>query len=190
MLADTVGASTRAPTLELVHLHVGVAQAEEMARARIADVQRLDLAPLRSSEKKCVGRFGGPARLRDEHIEPLRASPRGAEPGMRHAERHDAAGARRQRTGVAVENEDRLAFENVKAFFERMHVGVDPAAGVKRAQAERRMHRAMRTVDQRAAAEARAVARVGRRQPDRVAAQDVVHVCSSARARLSCLCSV
>jgi hypothetical protein len=91
------------------------------------------------------------ARLRREHIEPPPPALLRPDEGVRHADRNDAAGSRRQHVAVPIEYQARRTLQHVKALFVGMQVQVLPAAGVHLAQTKAGMHRTDRLIDQGAA---------------------------------------
>ena len=128
MLAETVGASTRAPRLSDASVHVGGREVEEVAVARdragraARPARRRRGGPRKNVSGGCVG-----ARGRGEAISTQRAAPLAA-PGMRDADRDDAARVRAAACTLRPSSvEHRLALEDVEARLERVDVRVDVA---------------------------------------------------------------
>jgi hypothetical protein len=130
---------------------------------------------LRPEEEGVIG-SAHRARLRGQHVDPARSSLFGPEPGVRHADRNQPAGAGHQRVAAAVQHKDGIAFEDVEAFLEGVHVGVDAAAGLQRTQANAHMDSANDgAVYQGTACIQLAVAGIGCLQFQLICAKDVVH---------------
>jgi hypothetical protein len=91
------------------------------------------------------------ARLRREHVEPERQALLRPDPGVRYADRNDAACPRRQHIAVPIEHQARRALEHVEAFFVGVDVQVLRAGGGDLAQTKAGMHRTDRLIDQGAA---------------------------------------
>ena len=86
-----------------------------------------------------------------------------------------------QQVARSVDRDDRLAAEDVEAFFERVHVRVNRPARCELAHAEAGVDRARRVIDQRDAAVAFAVPVVGqvRAEGALVKASEIMHVTGS-----------
>ena len=169
MLADTVGAETAAPRFSRSTIHLSVPEQEEVAVARVADVERRSRRFGRRAEKERVAAVG--ARPRSDHLDPERAA--GAAPGVRNAHRRDAAGAGLQLDRTAVEVEHRLPLEDVEALLVRMEVRVEVPVR-ERAQREPHVRRTGRAVDEPAGLEAAGLVRIRIGEGDVLAADEAM----------------
>ena len=128
MLAETVGSVDFAPVLQPVEVHVVVGEQEEVAVARVAEVERGRLRRRARGRRRTCRRGSSGPRGRGDVISIQRAAPSDA-PGVGDADRDRAAGARPQPDAAPVEVEDRLARQHVEARLERVQVRVDVAVG-------------------------------------------------------------
>jgi hypothetical protein len=165
---------------EVVELHLALLEAEERARARVADVEGLGLALGRGGAgeervRRRVVRGAGRGRAR---LDPPRGrAVRRHPPGVRGAERDEAAVARVELPGAAVDRQLRAALEDVEALLERVQVLADGAARVERALRDPGVQRPDGLPHDLRPAMPGAVRRVrGRRfEDDLVGAPDVIH---------------
>jgi hypothetical protein len=190
MLAETVGASIRAPVFNSSSAMSLSSIRKQMAGSWIADVEGFHVARRRGSDKECVVGVGTDPGLGREHVDPTRRSTDGPEPGVGHADGNHSAGPGHEGIGAAVKDQRRLAFEDEKAFFERVHVGVDVAAGLQRAQSQPHVNGADRSVDERGTAERSAALGVGRRGLDVRGLEEMVHACAGLPIWLLCIKTV
>ena len=186
MLAETVGWSTGAPTLELVDVHLPVVEPEEVPVPRVPHVE------LRRCGGQCPAdevrvRMAVPsrARLGRRHVDPGRRAIVEA-PCVRNSDRNDAARAGQEHHASAVEVQRRRAFQDEEALLERVDVRLDVPV-LEAAEPEAHVHGPGRAVDERRAREPLARRLVLRCEDDLLAALQVVHAClltaSSSRRR-------
>ena len=179
MLADTFAASFLRPVRTESTLDVVLAHLEQVPRRDVANVEVLDRDGRRRPEE--ISAFGEvlALRARGVHVDPACRAARRPEPRVLHADGDQAARARRQPVAAAVENQRRIAGENVEALLERLHVCVDVAAGVELGEAPARVHGADGAVRQCKAPVARRMPRKSRSGPGIRGANEVMqHVVS------------
>ena len=155
--------------LEPVEIHLAFGEEEEVAVARVTDVERLGGQIGRRLQEEGVARVG--TRPRRGHLDPQPTAIRAE--GMRHAHRHAAARSGLELHAAPVEIEHRLAPEHVEAGLERMHVRVDVPVD-QRDERQRHVCRAARAADEATGRQAARAARQRLAELDVLTADEAV----------------